>query len=971
MFANGSVDPFVGTDGDGHATPAAAVPFGLVQAGPDTGIGKWSHTSGYQYGDTTILGFSQTHLNGTGCPDLGDVSIMPFVDEYDGYGWSNFRKDSEHAEPGRYRVHLRKGEIDVDVTATERVALYTFVYGTGDVRRVCLNLPFAIEYPGSWSCKWHGSGTEVRGNDTVTGWYEREVWSRRKVAFAIRFDRPFKSVRKIVAAEGARPPKYLLDFDLPMNEPLKVKIALSRTTPEAALKNMAAEADGWDFAAYRAAAQEKWNSCLSRVQAEGDPDRLRCFYSALYRLALQPNDISDAGESPFYSTFSCWDTFRAAHPLYTILVPERVPRMVDSLLAQGRTTGYLPIWSLWGHETQCMIGTHSIPVIVDAWLKGAWPAAGDSGSTAELVFRQIKDTLTKTHEGRHKEDWPLLDRYGYYPFDRIEGESVSRTLECSYDDWCAGTMAERLGFADDAQFFFRRAANWTNVVDRMLGVARGRDSAGRWRTPFDPNAYGHGARSGNDFTEGNAWQYTWHVLQDVEGLIAALGGRERFVERLDAFFNAPDDSAATKSQRNVNGFIGRYAHGNEQGHHVAYLYALAGRPDRTAEIVREICDRYYKATPDGLCGNDDCGQMGAWYVFACLGFYPVNPCGGEYVIGAPQLEKITIRCTPTPNTCTFFTVVAKNLSRENRYVRKVTLNGRPFARRTIRHGEILAGGELVFEMTDKPVVADLLKVGSYNIRNMKSDRGTVNDWESRKTDVAGLLRKLDLDVFGLQEVLPEQLDYLRGQMPGYAFVGEFRNADRKSGEASPVCYRKDRFEAADKGTFWLSETPDIPGSKSWQTACTRVCSYLVLRDRATGRKFCFANTHTDHRSAEARERGMLLVLNRMRDFGGGAPIVFVGDHNCTRDSAPAQAVRRTLKDARDIAGLPDPGPVNSFHRWGAIRDDPSRRIDYIYVSNGIRVEDFVTHGDTRPGTDLYPSDHYPVTATIRIGETID
>ena len=716
VAAIGFADPFVGTSGDGHVTPAAAVPFGMVQAGPDTGIGKWEYTSGYQYGDKTIIGFSQTHLNGTGCPDLGDVSLMPFVDEYDGCGWSNFRKDSEQAEPGRYRVHLRKGEIDVDVTATERVALYTFVYGTGDVRRVVLNLPFAIEYPGSWSCKWHGSETEVCGGDTVTGWYDREVWSRRKVAFAVRFDHPIKAVRKIVAAEGARPPKCLLDFDLSANEPLKVKVALSRTTPDAALKNMEAEAGGWDFAAYRAAAQKKWAAYLSRVQAEGGAERLRSFHSALYRLALQPNDISDAGGEPFYSTFSCWDTFRAAHPLYTILVPERVPDMVESMLAQGRVTGYLPIWSLWGRENQCMIGTHSIPVIVDACLKGlgslgSLEGLGGLGSLEGLeywkrAFGQVKETLTAVHDGRYKEDWQLLDRYGYYPFDKVDGESVSRTLECSYDDWCAGKMAERLGLADDARFFFRRAANWTNVIDRTLGAARGRDSLGRWRTPFDPGAYGHGGGSGNDFTEGNAWQYTWHVLQDAEGLIAALGGREKFVERLDAFFDAPDDSAATKSQRNVNGFIGRYPHGNEPCHHVAYLYALAGRPDRTAEIVREICDRYYKPTPDGLYGNDDCGQMGAWYVFACLGFYPVNPCGGEYVIGAPQLEKITIRCTPTPNTYTFFTVLAKGLSRENKYVKSVTLNGHPLTRPILRHADILAGGELVFEMTNREQIKE-------------------------------------------------------------------------------------------------------------------------------------------------------------------------------------------------------------------------------------------------------------------------
>ena len=681
-------DPFVGTSGDGHTTPSAAVPFGMVQAGPDTGIGRWCYTSGYQYADKTIIGFSQTHLNGTGCPDLGDVSIMPFTGEYDGYGWSKIDKQTESASPGRYRVVLKKSGIAVDITATERVALYTFSYPSGVTARVCLNLPFAIEYPGSWSCKWHASETFEQGGDTLLGWYEREIWSRRRVAFAARFSRPFSAVRKIASAEGARPPKYLLDFELHAGEALKVKIALSRTTPDAALANMRDEASDWDFAARRAEATRKWSAYFSRVEAAGEIESLRSFYSALYRVALQPNDISNANEKPFYSTFSCWDTFRAAHPLYTLIVPERVPGMVASMLAQGRATGYLPIWSLWGSENQCMIGTHSVPMIVDAALKGLWPA--DVSEAA--AFEQIKDTLRNSHIGRLKEDWKLLDRYGYYPYDVITGESVSRTLECSYDDWCAGKMAERLGQMDDARFFFRRAANWTNVIDRSLGIARGRDSAGRWRTPFDPGQYGHGAKSGNDFTEGNAWQYTWHVLQDVPGLIEALGGNERFVERLDAFFGAPDAEAEAEGQCNVNGFIGRYAHGNEPGHHVAYLYALAGRPDRTAEIVREICRRYYKPRPDGLYGNDDCGQMGAWYVFACVGFYPVNPCAGEYVLGAPQLEKVTLNGR--------FTIFARNFSPANKYVKSISLNGKILTRPILRHSDILSGGTLIFEMTD-------------------------------------------------------------------------------------------------------------------------------------------------------------------------------------------------------------------------------------------------------------------------------
>ena len=691
------VDLFIGTEGSGHVTPAATVPFGMIQAGPDTGVGKWNYCAGYQYSDNAILGFSQTHLSGTGCPDLGDVSIMPFTGEFDGTQASRFRKTDEKAGPGWYEVTLARSGIRVEITASERVAHYAFAYTNAEAR-VYVNLPFAIHYPQNpgWArCKWLASESHFADDRTLVGSYERTVWNRRKVGFAIRFDHPFRATREIPAVEGKAPSRYLLDFNLESGEPLKVKVALSTSDSAAALRNLEAESAGWDFKAVRAAATSKWNDVLSRFSVEGEPDRVKAFYTALYRLCVQPNDIADAGERPFYSTFSTWDTYRAAHPLYTIFLPERVGGMVDSMLRQGRITGYLPVWTLWGSENQCMIGTHSVPVIVDAYLKGLW--AGD----AFAAFEQIKETLTKKHEGRIKENWDLLDKYGYYPFDVITGESASRTFECAYDDWCAAKMAEKLGRTDDAAFFAKRAENWKNLIDPETGMVRGRDSAGRWRTPFDPFALGHGEGSGNDFTEGNSWQYTWHVQQDPEGLIAALGGKECFVARLESLFVQEKDEAALSAHHDVSGLIGQYAHGNEPSHHVIYLFQYAGRGDLTAKFVREVFDTQYGTTPDGLCGNDDCGQMSAWYVFSAMGFYPLNPCGGEYVIGAPQVSRVEVKVRGEGEQRNKFTVIARGLSKENKYVKSVTLNGRPLTRPILRHADILAGGELVFEMTNR------------------------------------------------------------------------------------------------------------------------------------------------------------------------------------------------------------------------------------------------------------------------------
>ena len=686
------VDPFIGTAGTGHTFPSACVPFGLVQAGPDTGNGDWAHCSGYSYEDKSIYGFSQTHLNGTGCPDLGDVRILPFTAE-SVPGSVPYDKASERAKPGFYAVTLAGG-VKVEASATERCAIYRISYPKGAKSRLLVDPRWCITRRQPASDCIRSVDVAPDGRTGVSGKVAVNNWVERTYAFKMEFSRPFLSEKDLV-----------FDFGASSGEPLVVKVALSALGGVSdAARNLAAEIPGWDLDRVAAAADAKWSKMLSCVAVKGSDDQKRNFYTSLYHLFIQPNNIADAGHKPFYSTLSTWDTFRAAHPLYTILVPEKAAEFVDSMLEQGRRTGYLPIWTLWGRDNQCMIGTHSIPVIVDWFLKDYFSRKerkehkdfADSASFAAkkqywlAAYEQIKETLTKRHEGRYKERWDLLDRHGYYPYDVIRNESVSRTLECAYDDWCAAQMAAKLGHEEDAEFFRRRSENWRNVFDPSLGLMRSKDSKGNWRDPFDPSAVGYG--EGYDFTEGNSYQYTWHVMQNPDGLVAAMGGREAFVKRLDWLFERPE--VVKGEVFDVTGLIGQYVHGNEPSHHVIYFYTLVGERDKAARRVRDVFDRFYLPKPDGLCGNDDCGQMSAWYVFSALGFYPFNPCGGTYVLGAPQIPKATVSLAGGKT----LTVVANNLSFENKYVKSVTFNGKPLDK-TIEHADLMSGGELVFEMT--------------------------------------------------------------------------------------------------------------------------------------------------------------------------------------------------------------------------------------------------------------------------------
>lgn len=700
------VNPFIGTAENGHCFPGASMPFGLIQASPVTGNCSWTYCAGYQYEDIYLYGFSQIHINGTGCTDLGDILLLPFSDVTDLTDFaSRIDKKKEEAHPGYYQVYLSDSKANAEITCSERVAFHKYTYDKGASPKLLVDLQFGT-VTDSASLHKHvlESETNIESNNIISGHARTSHWVDRNYYFVIEFNKPF--VRKSVLAKRHKDEKadrFILEFDLSDSEPLLTKIALSTVSVENAKLNMETEISDWNFEDIRKSADNRWNEYLSRVDIEGSIEEKENFYTAMYHLFLQPSNIADvngdyrgadnktynSATKAYYSTFSLWDTYRAAHPLYTILLQEKVDDFVLSMLAHHKAQGYLPIWTLWGKENHCMIGNHAVPVIVDAYLKGF------RGFDAEEAFNAINTSLTENH---FNSEWDVYTKYGYYPFDLIKNESVSKTLESVYDDYCAAQFAKALGKTKEYEYFLHRSNFYKNLFDEETKLMRGKDSKGNWRTPFNSFLLSHAGTAGGDYTEGNAWQYTWHIQHDVEGLIKLMGGKEYFATKLDSLFFLDAVAENTGFVLDVTGLIGQYAHGNEPSHHVAYLYNYAGQPWKTQELVREVFDRFYLNKPDGLCGNDDCGQMSAWYIFSAMGFYPVNPAGGEYVLGAPQIEKISLSLPQGK----IFTVHAKNLSKENKYVDSIYLNGQVLQGFTIHHKDIMAGGELIFTMTDKP-----------------------------------------------------------------------------------------------------------------------------------------------------------------------------------------------------------------------------------------------------------------------------
>jgi predicted alpha-1,2-mannosidase len=683
------VDPLTGTEGYGHCFPNACVPFGMVQAGPQTGNCSWDYCAGYQYRDSTIEGFSQNRLNGTGIGDFSDLLILPFTDN-DLCFQSSIDKKTELASPGYYSVELSGGKIKAEMTAGAHVAFHRYSFRQGENERLMIDFQNSL-CSNKDQLYSHVLDAKVNVEDqtTISGYCHTKSWQERSYFYVIQFNHPFTGKTLLPQKdEREKAPRYVLDFDLPVGEPLMIKIALSSTSVQDAKENLEAELNHWDFSGTAQKAEDEWNNLLLRVDIEGNEETKKMFYTSMYRLFTQPNNMANAGEKPFYSTLSLWDTYRAAHPLYTLLSPEYVDDFVNSMIVQYDKQGFLPLWALWGGETYCMIGNHSVPVIVDAFLKGF------NGFDPEKAYQAVKRSLTTDHPNS---PWSIYMEHGYFPFDQVKNESVSKTLESAYDDYCAALFAKALGKAEDYTYFLNRSGFYENLFDPATKLMRGKDSSGKWRDPFNPFLLSHASTSGGDYTEGNAWQYTWHVQHDVKKLIGLMGGEDPFTTKLDSLFYMINSLQGSGFVSDVTGLIGQYAHGNEPSHHVAYLFALAGKPWRTQELVHEIMDRFYRNKPDGLCGNDDCGQMSAWYIFSAMGFYPVNPCGGEYIIGAPQLKNATIKLSGNKT----FTVEAINFSEENIYVKSVQLNGKDFHKKQITHHDIINGGKLTFTMTSQ------------------------------------------------------------------------------------------------------------------------------------------------------------------------------------------------------------------------------------------------------------------------------
>lgn len=697
------VDPFIGAADNGHTFPGACRPFGMIQTSPVTGAVGWRYCSEYMYADSIIWGFTQTHLNGTGCMDLGDILVMPFTGErhrtWDAYR-SSFSKTSENATPGYYTVTLDQAKVKAELTATTHAALHRYTYEQADSASILIDL----QHGPAWNEKQYHSqvnSCEVNweNDSTLTGHVNNKVWVDQDYYFVMQFSHPVIDHFELPMAETEKGKRLVASFNIQPGEEVLMKVALSTTGVEGAKANMAAEVPGWDFEGIRTAAKADWNSYLSRIEVEGTDEEKTNFYTSFYHALIQPNEISDvdgryrnaadsvvnATGGKFYSTFSLWDTYRAAHPFYTLMVPERVDGFINSLVNQAEVQGYLPIWGLWGKENFCMVANHGVSVVAEAYAKGF------RGFDAERAFNAIKQTQTVSHP--LKSNWENYMKYGYFPTDLTEAESVSSTLESVYDDYAAADMAKRMGKTEDAAYFARRADFYKNLFDSSTQFMRPKKSDGTWKSPFNPSQIGHAESVGGDYTEGNAWQYTWHVQHDVPGLIALFGGEEPFLNKLDSLFTLKLET----TQADVTGLIGQYAHGNEPSHHVTYLYALAGRPERTQELIREIFDTQYSPKPNGLCGNDDCGQMSAWYMFSAMGFYPVNPVSGEYVFGAPQLPEFVLHLADGKT----FTIKAEGLSEANKYVKSITLNGEPYTKNFISHADIVKGGTLVYQMTDK------------------------------------------------------------------------------------------------------------------------------------------------------------------------------------------------------------------------------------------------------------------------------
>lgn len=704
------VNPFIGTgaiDGglSGNNYPGATSPFGMIQLSPDTSEApNWGDASGYDYNRSTIFGFSHTRLSGTGASDLIDVTLMPTSS---GRTSSTFTHDEEKASPGYYQVMLKDENINVELTTTQRNGIHRYQYPAGKDAEVILDMDHSAD-KGSWGRRIINAQIRILNDHAVEGYRIITGWAKlRKIYFYMEFSSPILTstlrdggrVHENTAVVNGTNLHGCFRFGKLNGKPLTCKVALSSVSMENARQNMEQEAPHWDFDRYVAAADADWEKQLGKIEIKGTEVQKEIFYTALYHTMIQPNTMSDVnGEymaadytarkvgdnETHYTTFSLWDTFRASHPLYTLLEPERVTDFVKSMIRQYEYYGYLPIWQLWGQDNYCMIGNHSIPVITDAILKGI------PGIDVEKAYEAVYNSSVTSHPNSPFEVW---EKYGFMP-ENIQTQSVSITLEQAFDDWCVAQLAEKLNKDADYERFHKRSEYYRNLFHPKTKFFQSKNDKGEWIEPFDP--YQYGGNGGHPFTEGNAWQYFWYVPHNIQALMELTGGTKAFEQKLDTFFTS--NYKSEQMNHNASGFVGQYAHGNEPSHHVAYLYNFAGQPWKTQKYVSHILNTLYNNTSSGYAGNDDCGQMSAWYVFSAMGFYPVNPADGRYIIGSPLLDECTLKLAGNKE----FHIRTIRKSPEDIYIQSVTLNGKKHKDFFITHQNIMNGGTMVFKMGKKP-----------------------------------------------------------------------------------------------------------------------------------------------------------------------------------------------------------------------------------------------------------------------------
>lgn len=705
------IDPMIGTGGHAHTFPGATVPFGMVQLSPDTDNKDWDWCSGYHYSDNSIMGFSHTHLSGTGASDLGDILFMPTTGKWqmdpgsknnpdEGYR-SRFDHKDEIAKAGYYKVFLKDYNVTAELTTTERVGIHKYSYAQTNEANVIIDLVHGISDRVTEGCVNLMDSKTVQGYRRSTGWAKDHT-----VYFYAVFSESFNEAKVFVDGKPVnrgdeiikqditgKNIKAVIQFTQLDGRSVTVKVGISHTSVEGAKANYEAEAKNKTFEQIKTEAEKKWETQLAKIDVETkNEDRKTVFYTAMYHSFLAPSLLNDvtgeyigmdkkiynAKKRNVYTVFSLWDTFRAVHPLYSIIEQKRTSDIIDTFLRKYNEAGILPEWELVANETYCMIGYHTIPVIVDAFVKGI------KNYDINKIYEAMKKRAETEFQGIES-----YKKYGYISSDQ-ESASVSRTLEYAYDDWCIAEMAKILGKKADYEYYIKKAANYKNLFDQSLNLMRPKLN-GKWKEPFDPFAVTF------DYTEANSWQYTFFVPQDIKGLIKLMGGRDKFYNKLNELFTMPSNLTG-RHQPDISGLIGQYAHGNEPSHNFAYLFNYAGKPWETQHKVRLVMDSLYKTGVEGLCGNDDCGQMSAWYVFSSLGFYPVTPGKNYYDLGSPEFDKAVINLENGKK----FTIIAHNNSAKNIYVQKIILNGKEYAKSYLSHTDINKGGKIEFFMSDKP-----------------------------------------------------------------------------------------------------------------------------------------------------------------------------------------------------------------------------------------------------------------------------